>query len=166
MPRLAEEGRKGMLSLDSDVELTHYRLQKLGEQKLDLEKAEVKKLPAIKDAGMGSAPEDERKEPREIVQKMNDLFSGDISEAVFIGAVTTWKGHLLANETLAAQAKNNTEEQFELGNFKEAFADIVIYAQDAQNRIADQLLKDDRIFGVMQRILGKMVGQQFQDTAR
>lgn len=162
MPRLAEEGRKGMLSLDSDVELTHYRLQKLGEQKLDLEKAEVEKLPAIKDAGTGSAPEDERKELREIVQKMNDLFSGDISEADFIGAVTTWKGHLLANETLAAQAKNNTEEQFELGDFKEAFADIVIDAQDAQNRIADQLLKDDRIFGVMQRMLAKMVWQQFQ----
>ena len=39
---------------------------------------------------------------------MNDLFSGEISEADFLGVVTTWKGHLLADETLAEQAKANS----------------------------------------------------------
>ena len=37
MPRLIEVGHGERLSLDSDVRLTHYRLQKMGEQKLDLE---------------------------------------------------------------------------------------------------------------------------------
>ncbi len=162
MPRLAEAGRSEMLQLDSDVRLTHYRLQKLGEQQLDLEKAEIVKLPGIKDAGSGAAPEDERKELREIVSRMNDLFSGNVSEADFIGALTAWKGHLLANETLSEQAKNNSEEQFAMGDFKDVLTGIVIDAQDAQNNIADQLLKDERIFGVMQRMLAKMVWQQFQ----
>jgi type I restriction enzyme, R subunit len=162
MPRLAESGRSEMLQLDSDVRLTHYRLQKLGEQQLDLEKAEVVTLPGIKDAGTGAAPEDEHKALREIVSRMNDLFSGNVSEADFIGALTTWKGHLLANETLSEQAKNNSEEQFAMGDFKEVLTGIVIDAQDAQNSIADQLLKDERIFGVMQRMLAKMVWQQFQ----
>jgi len=165
MPRLAESARSPVLQLDSDVRLTHYRLQKLGEQQLDLEKAEVVKLPGIKDAGTGAAPEDERKELREIVSRMNDLFSGNISEADFVGALTTWKGHLMANETLAAQAKTNSEEQFAMGDFKEVLTGIVIDAQDAQNTIADQLLKDERVFGVMQRMLAKMVWQQFQQGA-
>ena len=95
---------------------------------------------------------------------MNDLFSGEISESDFVGALTTWKGHLLANETLAEQAKSNTEEQFAMGDFKELLTGIVIDAQDAQNSIADQLLKDERIFGVMQRMLAKMVWQQFQQA--
>jgi type I restriction enzyme R subunit len=162
MPRLAEASRSELLSLDADVKLTHYRLQKMGEQQLDLEKAEVIKLSGISEAGTGAAPEDERKALREIVSKMNDLFAGEIGEADFVGAVTAWKGHLLANESLAEQAKNNSEEQFSMGDFKDAFMDVVIDAKDASNSIADQLLKDERVFGVMQQMLAKMVWQQFQ----
>ncbi|UUZ78379.1 DEAD/DEAH box helicase family protein [Polaromonas sp. P1(28)-13] len=164
MPRLAEEGRKGLLTLDSDVKLTHYRLQKLGEQQLDLEKAEVVKLPGIGEAGTGSAPEDIRVALKEIVGKMNDLFSGHITESDFIGAVTTWQGRLATNDKLADQARNNSEEQFAMGDFKDAFTDIVIEAQDAHNNIVDQLLKDERIFGVMQKMVAKMVWKQFQQV--
>lgn len=93
---------------------------------------------------------------------MNDLFAGEVTEADFTGAVTTWKGRLMASETLAEQAKKNSEEQFSMGDFKDAFMDVVIDAKDVQNSIADQLLKDQRVFGVMQRMLAKMVWQQFQ----
>lgn len=165
MPRLAEQGRKEFLSLDSDVKLTHYRLQKLGEQQLDLEKAEVVKLAGISEAGTGAAPEDERKELREIVAKMNDLFSGDITEADFIGAVTTWQGRLMASEKLAAQALNNSEEQFAMGDVKDEFTDVVIEAKDAQNHIADQLLKDERIMGIIQKMVAKMVWRKFQQSS-
>lgn len=162
MPRLAEAGHQEQLSLDSDVRLTHYRLQKLGEQQLNLEKAEVIKLPGISEAGTGAAAEDERKALREIVGKMNDLFSDHITEADFIGSLTSWQGRLAGNEKLAAQAMNNTEEQFALGDFKAEFMDVVIDAQEAQNHIADKLLKDERIFGVMQQMMAKMLWKQFQ----
>jgi type I restriction enzyme, R subunit len=163
MPRLAADSRdRHRLELDSDVMLTHYRLQKVAEQQLDLEKAEVVKLPGIGEAGTGSAPEDEKKALREIVAKMNDLFSGHITESDFIGSVTTWAGHLQKNEKLAAQARNNSVEQFEMGDFKDTFTDIIIEAQDAHNSIAEQLLKDERIFGVMQKMVAKMVWQKFQ----
>lgn len=163
MPRLAADSRdRHRLELDSDVMLTHYRLQKVAEQQLDLEKAEVVKLPGIGEAGTGSAPEDEKKALREIVAKMNDLFSGHITESDFIGSVTAWAGHLQQNEKLAAQARNNSVEQFEMGDFKDTFTDIIIEAQDAHNQIAEQLLKDERIFGVMQKMVAKMVWQKFQ----
>lgn len=162
MPRIAErDDASSILELDSDVRLTHYRLQKLGEQQLDLATGNVVKLSPVSEAGSGKAKTDEDAKLADIVGKMNDLFSGDITEADFIGALTAWKGHLLANETLEEQAKNNTEEQFAMGDFKDVFAGIVIDAQDAQNNIADQLLKDERIFGVMQGMLAKMVYQAF-----
>jgi len=138
---------------------------RMGQQALDLEKAEVVKLPGIKEAGTGAANEDERKELKEIVAKMNDLFAGDITEADFIGSLTTWQGRLMTSDTLAAQAQNNTEEQFALGSFKDEFMDVVIEAQDAQNSIAEQMLKDERIMGVMQKMLAKMVWKQFQQAA-
>ena len=166
MPRLAADRKdRNKLELDSDVKLTHYRLQKVGEQQLDLGTGEVVKLPGIGAAGTGSAPEDEKKALREIVARMNDLFSGHITESDFLGAVTTWQGHLAANDKLAAQARNNSEEQFAMGDFKDAFTDIVIEAQDAHNHIAEQLLKDERIFGVMQKMVAKMVWQKFQQDS-
>ena len=164
MPRLIAHGTADPLMLDDDVQLTHYRLQKLGERKLDLESGEVVPLKGVSEAGTGVAVDDEKKKLSEIVAKMNDLFSGEISEADFIGAVTTWKGRLMADETLAEQAKANTEEQFAMGSFKDAFMDVVIDAQDAQNNIADQMLKDPRIFGVVQGMLAKMLYQQFQKS--
>jgi type I restriction enzyme, R subunit len=163
MPRLAADSKgRNKLELDSDVKLTHYRLQKVGEQQLDLATGEVVKLPGIGAAGTGSAPEDEKKALREIVAKMNDLFSGHITDSDFIGSITAWAGHLETNEKLAAQARNNSVEQFEMGDFKDKFADVVIEAQDAHNQIAEQLLKDERIFGVMQKMVAKMVWQKFQ----
>ncbi len=162
LPRLNQAERQEMLSLDDDVQLTHYRLQKLSEQKLDLESGDVVRLPGTTEAGSGAAPPDEKRELREIVAKMNDLFAGEISESDFIGALTAWSGRLAANEKVAEQATNNSEEQFALGDFKDAFMDVVIDANDAQNSIADQLLKNPRIFGVMQSMMAKMVWKQFQ----
>ena len=46
----AEDGRKGMLTLDSDVKLTRECLQKPGLQQMDLEKDEVMKLPCLGEA--------------------------------------------------------------------------------------------------------------------
>jgi type I restriction enzyme R subunit len=164
MPRLADHGRGEVLSLDADVCLTHYRLQKMGERAIDLEGGEVVKLRGGQDAGTGTAQEDEKKELREIVQRMNDLFAGNITEADFLGAVTTWQGRLLSDEKLAEQARNNSEEQFVMGDFKDAFMDVIIDAQDAQNVIAERMLKDSRIFDIVQAMLAKMVWKGFQQA--
>ena len=162
MPRIAERSdASSILELDADVRLTHYRLQKLGEQTLDLASGEVVKLAPASEAGTGKPVSDEQKKLAEIVGTMNDLFSGNLTEGDLVGYVTTIKGKLLENETLAAQAANNTEQQFELGDFKGILTDMVIEGQESHNKIADQLLNDDRVFTVMQGMLAKMVYQAF-----
>jgi type I restriction enzyme R subunit len=166
MPRIIEHDTSSILELDSDVRLTHYRLQKLGQQKLDLAGGEVVKLPGISEAGSGKAMTDEEKKLAEIVSRMNDLFSGELSDADLVGYVTTIQGKLLENEKLAAQAATNSESQFAMGDFKDILTDIVIEGQDNHNKIADQLLKDERVFAAMQGMLAKMVWQKFQKGQR
>lgn len=166
LPRIQERTTEtSLLELDSDVRLTHYRLQKLGEQTLSLEKGDLVKLTPVSAAGSGAAAEDEEKRLAEIVQKMNDLFSGDLSEADLVGYVTTLSGKLLENETLAQQAKANTEEQFAMGDFRTIMTDIILDSQDAHNSIADQLLKDERVFAAMQGMFAKMVFKAFAARA-
>jgi type I restriction enzyme R subunit len=163
MPRLLDGGGgSSILELDSDVRLTHYRIQKIGEQQLDLAGGGVVALKPATEAGTGTAPTDEQKKLAEIVEKMNDLFSGNLSEGDMVGYVTTIKGKLLENETLKEQAANNSEQQFVMGDFKDILTDIVIEGQEAHNSIAGQLLKDERIFAAMQGMLATMVWQQLQ----
>lgn len=93
---------------------------------------------------------------------MNELFAGDLTEADMVGYVTTLKGKLLESEVLATQAASNTAAQFEMGDFKNILTDIIIDSQDGHNRIADQLLKDERIFTAMQGMLARMVYEAFR----
>jgi len=157
MPRIMEHGASSLLELDADVRLTHYRLQKLGEHQLDLGAGDVVKLKPASDAGTGRTPSDDEIKLAEIVGKMNDLFSGDLTEADLVGYLTTIKGKLLESEKLAEQAANNTEQQFAMGDFKDVLTDLIIAGQEGHNSIADQLLKDERIFAAMQGMLATMV---------
>jgi type I restriction enzyme R subunit len=161
MPRISEHTASSILELDSDVLLTHYRLQKLGESKLDLESGEAEKLKPVTEAGSSSTRSDEEKALKEIVERMNDLFAGDLTEADMVGYVTTVKGKLLENETLAEQAANNSPEQFELGDFKDAFEDAIVEGMDAHNNIAKQMLSDERIFTAMQSMMAAVVYKAF-----
>lgn len=161
MPRISEHATSSILELDADVRLTHYRLQKIGEQKLDLASGDVVKLKPATEAGTGTAVDDEKQKLAEIVGKLNDLLSGDLTEADMVGYVTTLQGKMMENETLAEQARNNSEEQFGLGDFKNIMTDLIIDGQEAHNNIADQLLKDERIFTAVQGMLAQMVYKAF-----
>jgi type I restriction enzyme R subunit len=165
MPRILDsDGGASILELDSDVQLTHYRIQKLGEQKLDLGTGELVKLKPVSEAGSGKAQTDEQKRLAEIVEKMNDLFSGELTDADLVGYVTTIVGKLLENETLSEQAASNTEQQFGIGDFKEIMMDVVIDSKDSHNKIAEQLLQDDRIFAAMQGMMATMVFNGFKNA--
>jgi type I restriction enzyme, R subunit len=120
-------------------------------------------LPPVSDAGSGKTREDEMAPLAAIVAKMNDLFAGDLSEADLVGYITTIHGKLLENPKLAEQAANNSENQFEMGDFKDIMTDIVIEGQEAHNKIADQLLRDEKIFLVMQSMLAKAVYRAFNN---
>lgn len=157
MPRLVAHVSSRIPDLDSDVRLTHYRLQKLAEQKLNLADGEIVKLKPASEVGTGNAVTDEQKRLAEVVQRMNDLLAGGVTDADVVGYVTTLKGKLMENETLVEQAANNTEEQFAMGDFKDSLTDAIIEGQEAHNIIAEQLLKDERIYTVVQGMMAKVV---------
>ena len=99
----------------SKVKLTHSRTSRA-------------RAAAQADSGRGRDAEAERRSPRpaagrcrrrrrraldEIIEKVNDLFEGDLTDddkLVYVNNVI--KGKLLESETLLQQAANNTKEQF------------------------------------------------------
>jgi len=97
----------------SKVVLTHHNLRNTGRRPMPLYEGETPKLEPITEAGSGALHEKEKARLAEIIQKVNDLFQGELSDQdklVYVNNVI--KGKLLESETLRQQAANNTKEQF------------------------------------------------------
>lgn len=97
----------------SKVVLTHHNLRSLGRRPMPLNDGDASSLEPITEAGSGSVQEKEKALLRVIIEKVNDLFVGDLTDndkLVYVNDVI--KGKLLDSETLQQQAANNTKEQF------------------------------------------------------
>jgi type I restriction enzyme R subunit len=85
----------------SKVVLTHHHLKDLGKKPMTLGEGETIKLYPITEAGSGSVQEPQKAYMAEIIEKVNDLFDGDLTDQdklVYVNNVI--KGKLLESETL------------------------------------------------------------------
>src|SRR6185312_9081664 len=95
------------------VKLTHHTLKDLGKRPMVLSDGPQPTLTPIMEAGSGSVQEKERAYLHEIIERVNDLFEGDLTDQdklVYVNNVIM--GKLLESETLRQQAASNTKEQF------------------------------------------------------
>ena len=126
----------------SKVMLTHHNLKNLGKQGMALGKGETPSLKPIIETGSGSVQEKEKARLAEIIEKLNTLFEGDLSDQdklVYVNNVLM--GKLLESETLRQQASNNTKEQFANSpDLKAELISAIISALDAHNSMSTQAL--------------------------
>jgi type I restriction enzyme, R subunit len=131
----------------SKVVLTHHHLKNLGKQAMPLSEGETPKLEPITEAGSGGVQEREKALLSEIIEKVNDLFEGDLSDQdklVYVNNVI--KGKLLESETLRRQATNNTKEQFANSpDLKTELLNAIMGALDAHTLMSTQALNSDRV---------------------
>jgi type I restriction enzyme, R subunit len=97
----------------SKVRLTHYTLKGLGKAPMTFGEGAQPTLDPLTEAGSGSVQEKEKARLAAIIEKVNTLFEGDLTDhdkLVYVNNVI--KGKLLESSTLVQQAANNTSEQF------------------------------------------------------
>jgi type I restriction enzyme, R subunit len=118
----------------SKVVLTHHHLRNKGQNRLDLVQGDTERLAGLNPGG-GSVQDKDKALLSEIIAKLNDLFTGDLSEedkVTYVRAVI--RGKLLESTTLQQQATANSKEQFgaspDLGT---ALMDAIISALDAHH---------------------------------
>ena len=139
----------------SKVVLTHHSLKSKGTQSMALGGGPAKKLDPITEAGAGGVQEKEKARLLEIIAKVNDLFSGDVTdEDKVVYAMHVLWGKLLASPTLAQQAANNTREQFDGSpDLLPEATNAVIGSYDAHTSMSQQLLNDPKKLAALVRIL-------------
>ena len=143
----------------SKVVLTHHTLRNKGQKKLDLAQGESVLLTGLAPGG-GSVQDKDKALLSEIIAKLNDLFTGDLTEedkVTYVRAVI--RGKLLESTTLQQQAAANSKEQFgsspDLGT---ALMDAIITALDAHQTMSSQALGSESIRNGMKDVLLNQTG--------
>ena len=144
---LLEFGRERDTVDLSKVVLTHHTLKSQGRQPMGLNQDGSYKLPPMDAVGSGSVQEKQRAYLNEIIQKVNGLFEGELSDddqLVYVNGVL--KGKLLENETLVQQASSNSKEQFSNSpDLKSALLQAIMDALDAHTTMSTQALGSERV---------------------
>ena len=139
----------------SKVVLTHHNLRNTGRQPMPLYEGPTPKLEPITEAGSGAIHDKEKARLDEIIQKVNDLFQGELSDQdklVYVNNVI--KGKLLESETLRQQATNNTKEQFANSpDLKTELLNAIMGALDAHTLMSTQALNSPTVQSGMKDIL-------------
>ncbi|SES43337.1 type I restriction enzyme, R subunit, partial [Tranquillimonas rosea] len=129
----------------SQVTLTHHKLSSKGKRHI-VPQGEPK-LPPLTATGTAGLRDEERVHLLEIIEKLNDLFVGDITEDDKIGYVMgTLRTKLLASDVLARQAENNAKEQFAASpNLASELTDAIIDSYAAHSAMSKQALESEEI---------------------
>jgi type I restriction enzyme R subunit len=138
----------------SKVVLTHHTLRNKGQSTLRLDEGDSVLIPGLA-PGEGSVQDKEKALLSAIISKLNDLFTGELSDedkVIYVRSVIRSK--LLESPTLQQQASANSKEQFgsspDLGS---ALMDAIISALDAHQTMSSQALGSASIRDGMKEIL-------------
>lgn len=139
----------------SRVVLTHHKLHQQGRQALALGKGD--KLKPVDGVGSGAVQDKQAALLAEIIDKVNGLFEGELTDddqLIYVNGVL--KGKLLENELLVQQAAGNSKEQFANSpDLKDALLNAIMDALDAHTLMSTQALGSERVRdGLRDTLLG------------
>ena len=152
---LLEFGRERETIDLSKVKLTHHTLKGHGTASMQLGEGDKPKLDPLTEAGGGSVQEKEWARLNEIIEKVNTLFEGELSDQdklVYVNNVLM--GKLLESTTLAQQAASNTKEQFANSpDLQAEMMNAIIGALDAHMAMSSQALNSQVVRAGIKEIL-------------
>ncbi|MBB4199193.1 type I restriction endonuclease subunit R [Rhodoblastus sphagnicola] len=138
----------------SKVVLTHHNIRSQGELPLIVGTGRPKLVPPT-ETGSGAVQEKEKARLAEIISRVNDLFTGDLTDndrLVYVNNVLM--GKLLEVETLVEQAANNTKEQFSGSpDLTKALDEAIIDALAAHTEMSKQALSSEKVKAGLRDIL-------------
>jgi len=142
IPLLKVEDSRELIDL-SQVQLSHYKLKRQGQADIQLASNDGIEIDPPNASGSGEGRDPKKAQLREIIQQMNDVFEGEITEADATTFIYGVRDKMLENPLVREQAKHNSKDQFELGAFKQAFIDAVIESMDRYHDKASQILDNE-----------------------
>lgn len=153
---LLEFGREREQVDLSKVVLTHHSLRSAGRQPMNLGAGGSYKLSPMDAVGSGAVQEKQQAYLSEIIEKVNGLFEGQLTDGDQLRFVNGARGKLLENATLVQQAGSNSKEQFANSpDLKDALLHAIMDALEVNHTMSTQALRSERIReGLLDILLG------------
>lgn len=141
----------------SQLVLTHHKLRNEGQRTIPLGVGDAEKLNPITEAGSGEVQDKEKVRLAEIIDKVNQLFDGQLTDGdklIYVNSVI--KGKLLESDVLVEQATHNTKEQFASSpDLTSALMDAIMDALTAHTTMSKQALNSEKVrHGIRDILLG------------
>lgn len=143
------------------VEMTHYSLRNKKVHTIDLSGGEIQGI----NPGQGVPTDPTTDTLAHIVEKMNELFAGDLTEEDKLNYARTIRDKVLENKTVVQQLRTNSKEQAMLGDFPNAMLDAIIGSMGAHENMAKQVLGEERVQQGFARLLLDMIYKDMGITA-
>lgn len=139
----------------SKVVPTLRKLRNLGKRIPGLASGKTPKLAPTPEAGIGSVQERQAACTRDLIEKVNNLFEGELIDQDKLNYVNNViKGKLLESVTLRTQATRNTKEQFANSpDLKTELQKAIIGAMDAHTLMSTQALNSSEVQSRLKDIL-------------
>jgi len=138
----------------SKVVLTHHHIRDLGTKQLDLKQGQSMAIPGMAPGG-GGVQDKDKVELAEIIAKLNDLFTGELSDSdkvIYVRAVIRSK--LMESPILRQQAAANNKEQFANSpDFGTELMEAFMGALDAHQAMSSQALNSSEVRDGIKTIL-------------
>ncbi len=142
----------------SALKLTHHRMRELGQQKLNLGGGDpAEPLTPLTESGSGSIQDKQKLRWAEIIQAINKLFEGDVTDGDAVTYVdSVIKGKLLESPMLRDQASANTKEQFSNSpTLQSELTGAIIDAMAAHQTMSTQALGSEIVrAGILSALMG------------
>lgn len=139
----------------SGITLTHHTLRNQGKRDLPLNQGEAKKLQPMTGPGTGAVQDKQKSLLAEIIEKINDLFEGDLTDddkLIYVNNVLL--GKLMESEVLAEQAANNSKEQFAASpDLAKELMNAIMDALTAHTLMSKQALESEKVRDGLRDIL-------------
>jgi type I restriction enzyme R subunit len=145
----------------TDVELTHYSIKNKKSHNVSLE---AEKIDPSK-SGTAGATDPKTDSIENIVNQLNDLFAGDLTDDDMVNFARTITDKVSENELVMTQLKNNTREQAGLTDFPQALQLAVAQAMEQHNNMATQVLGQEKVRNMFGEIVLDMLFEKFSNIS-
>ncbi len=156
--RLPKRNYSEQVVLDDEIALEYYRLQKIQEGAIELQKNSQGELSGISEAGL-SRPKEEKAALSEIITVLNDRFGTEFNEAdkLFLDQI---EESLFEDSNLGDQARANKIDTFKYA-FEDKFMDRLISRMDQNQEVFEKIVSDEMFGSVVREYLMKNLYHRF-----
>jgi type I restriction enzyme R subunit len=143
----------------SKVVLTHYHLKTGKSSTMIMRDGASLPLQPLNEAGRGQVQDKEKARLAEIIERVNDLFAGDLTDEDRLAFVYRVRDKLLESQELQAQAANNSKAQFSASpDLTRAITSAVIGALDSYSSMSSQALNSESTKQGLKSVLLDLAG--------